>query len=183
VAYFAALLVRTDKSWQAEELDLDPIEELDQLTELAREAAVDEDPVLILLEQEDTWFAVLRVDGEEDPRIHVSDAAAVARSAYADILLTVDVLGRHLDADVDDRLVDVPLDGDPETLAEDADAEDEDDDEPVPAEPAGDATLLDDFGVSPEALVELGGRGTLPAEALAVIAEQLGCADELEAVR
>jgi putative tRNA adenosine deaminase-associated protein len=155
VAYFAAVLVRTEEQWEAQEVDLDDVEDLEAISELARASSADEEPVLVLLEQEDTWFAVVRVDGEEDPRIYVSDAAAVARSAYGDTLLTADVLGHDPD----------------------------DDEEAPPPGPAGDDTVLADLGVDADELADLGGGGRLPADALIVIAERLGCADELETVR
>lgn len=154
MAYFAAVLVRTDQHWEADEVDLDDVEDIDGIADLAREQSIDEEPVVLLIEQEDTWFAVIRVDGEEDPRIYVSDASAVARSAFGETLLTADVLGHDPD----------------------------DDEEAPPAGPAGDETVLADFGVAPDELSELGG-GKLPAEALVVIAERLGCADQLETVR
>lgn len=71
------------------------METLSDLTDLAREASVDEDTVLVYIEQEDAWFGVVRVDGEEDPRIYVSDASAAARSSYGEILLTDEMLGRE----------------------------------------------------------------------------------------
>lgn len=54
---------------------------------------------------------------------------------------------------------------------------------PAVAGPAGDADLLTDFGVEAAALVDLARDGLLPADALAELAEALGAADELEAVR
>ena len=83
--YFAALLARTEDGWEASDTELDDVETLSDLTDLAREASVDEDTVLVFIEQEDAWFGVVRVDGEEDPRIYVSDAAAAARSSYGEI--------------------------------------------------------------------------------------------------
>ena len=105
--YFAALLARTEDGWEASDTELDDVETLADLTDLAREASPDEDTVLVFIEQEDAWFGVVRVDGEEDPRIYVSDAAAAARSSYGEILLTDELLGRdrrtrtHLDELVD----------------------------------------------------------------------------------
>jgi putative tRNA adenosine deaminase-associated protein len=91
VAYFAALLARSADRWQARDADLDEIEDLAGLTELMREVSEDEDEepdtAVLLLEQEDVWFAVVRVDADEDPRVFVSDAAAISRSAYAELLL------------------------------------------------------------------------------------------------
>ncbi|WP_235058485.1 tRNA adenosine deaminase-associated protein [Yinghuangia soli] len=155
MAYFAAVLVRTEQQWEAQEVDLDDVDDLDGIADLARASSVDEEPVLLLVEQEDTWFAVIRVDGEEDPRIYVSDAAAVARSAYGDTLLTADVLGHDPD----------------------------DEEEAPPTGPAGDETVLADLGVHPDELADLGSGGKMPADALIMIAERLGCADELETVR
>lgn len=65
--YFAALLARTEDGWEASDTELDDVETLSDLTDLAREASVDEDTVLVFIEQEDAWFGVVRVDGEDDP--------------------------------------------------------------------------------------------------------------------
>ena len=101
--YFAALLARTEDGWEASDTELDDVETLSDLTDLAREASVDEDTVLVYIEQEDAWFGVVRVDGEEDPRIYISDASAAARSSYGEILLTDELLGREPGAEDDDR--------------------------------------------------------------------------------
>lgn len=93
--YFAALLARTEDGWEASDTELDDVETLSDLADLAREAAAEDDTVLVLIEQEDAWFGVVRIDGEEDPRIYVSDAAAAARSSYGEILLTDELLGRE----------------------------------------------------------------------------------------
>ncbi|MGW3243155.1 tRNA adenosine deaminase-associated protein [Streptomyces sp. NPDC001070] len=179
--YFAALLARTEDGWEARETDLDDVETLGDLTDLARAASAEEDTVLVFIEQEDAWFGVVRVDGEEDPRIYVSDAAAAARSSYGEILLTDELLGR--DPEDLDEIVD--LDG-----TEEGDADDLDDDVVpgptevhVPVGPLGDAELLADFGMSDKELLALSGDGALTGEALGEIADSLGCADVLEAVR
>ena len=182
--YFAALLARTEDGWQASETDLDDVETLGDLTDLAREASAEEETVLVFIEQEDAWFGVVRVDGEEDPRIYVSDAAAAARSSYGEILLTDELLGR--DPGAADNLDDlVDLDG-----TEEGDEEADDDDvvpgpteEAAPVGPLGDADILVDLGMSNKALLALSGDGALTGEALGEIADTLGCADVLEAVR
>lgn len=177
--YFAALLARTEDGWEASDTELDDVETLTDLADLAREASVDEETVLVFIEQEDTWFSVVRVDGEEDPRIYISDAAAAARSSYGEILLTDELLGRDPDdPDVLDELVD--LDGTED--GEDEPAEDPAADDPVPAGPLGEAELLADFGVSEKALLSISSDG-VTGEALSQVAEALGCADILEAVR
>ncbi|WP_033285564.1 MULTISPECIES: hypothetical protein [unclassified Streptomyces] len=178
--YFAALLARTEDGWEASDTELDDVESLSDLAELAREASPEDDTVLVLIEQEDAWFGVVRIDGEDDPRIYVSDAAAAARSSYGEILLTDELLGRDPD---DDDVVDLDsldLDG-----TEDGDTEEEDDDEDgtssaeaVPHSPVGDSQILDDLGVGEKELRLLDAD-----DALSSIAEALGASEVLETVR
>ncbi|NGN68510.1 hypothetical protein G5C51_32005 [Streptomyces sp. A7024] len=181
--YFAALLARTEDGWEASDTELDDVETLDDLADLARESSSDdEETVLVFIEQEDAWFGVVRVDGEEDPRIFVSDASAAARSSYGEILLTDDLLGRDPEEAEDlDQLTD--LDG---TEDGEPDADDDDSDDAstgsggsaVPSGPVGDPQLLDDLGVSEKELLSLS-----DVDALNTIADVLGAADVLEAVR
>ncbi|MGW3678171.1 tRNA adenosine deaminase-associated protein [Streptomyces prasinus] len=179
--YFAALLARTEDGWEASDTELDDVETLSDLADLAREAAPDEDTVLVLIEQEGGWFGVVRVDGEDDPRIYVSDAAAAARSSYGEILLTDELLGRDPGADGPD-LDALDLDGTEDGEPDDADtgedgAADTGSADSVPHGPVGDALVLDDLGVSEKDLRSLSG------DALGEIAEVLGAAEVLETVR
>ncbi|MGV2917459.1 tRNA adenosine deaminase-associated protein [Streptomyces alfalfae] len=181
--YFAALLARTEDGWEASDTELDDVETLADLADLAREATADhdDDTVLVFIEQEDAWFGVVRVDGEEDPRIYVSDAAAAARSSYGEILLTDEVLGRDPDApdDLDVLDLDGTEDGEPEdSAADDEDAGPADAGEAVPAGPLGDTEILMDLGVPEKDLL-----GLEPGDALNDIAEILGAAEVLETVR
>ncbi|CAL9491514.1 tRNA adenosine deaminase-associated protein [Streptomyces sp. enrichment culture] len=175
--YFAALLARTEDGWEASDTELDDVETLSDLADLAREASPDEDTVLVLIEQEDAWFGVVRVDGEDDPRIYVSDASAAARSSYGEILLTDELLGRE-PGDDDADLDALDLDG-----TEDGDDEESDDDgaaasaESVPHGPVGDPGILDDLGVSEKELK------SLSSDAVTEIAEALGASETLETVR
>ncbi|MER7677275.1 MULTISPECIES: tRNA adenosine deaminase-associated protein [unclassified Streptomyces] len=178
--YFAALLARTEDGWEASDTELDDVETLSDLTDLAREAS-EEDTVLVLIEQEDAWFGVVRVDGEEDPRIYVSDAAAAARSSYGEILLTDELLGRDPgddDADLDSLDLDGTEDGEPD----DADDSDDEDEavagEAVSHSPVGDREILADLGVSEKELLALD-----EGDALSTIADALGAAEVLETVR
>ncbi|MEU8677275.1 hypothetical protein [Streptomyces sp. NPDC048560] len=188
--YFAALLARTEDGWEASDTELDDVETLSDLTDLARDASVDEDTVLVYIEQEDAWFGVVRVDGEEDPRIYVSDASAAARSSYGEILLTDELLGREPGAEDEiaalEELVDLDgtEDGEPEVSEEAAvDGRSDpaaDDDIPldaVPAGPLGDLGLLADFGLSEKELL------TLRTDALVEITDALGAAEVMESVR
>ncbi|HET6357806.1 hypothetical protein ACFYW6_01600 [Streptomyces sp. NPDC002659] len=178
--YFAALLARTQDGWEASDTELDDVETLSDLTDLAREASVDEDTVLVFIEQEDAWFGVLRVEGEEDPRIFVSDAAAAARSSYGEIL-TNELLGGDDDDPADD-LDTLDLDGTEDPEPEDDDADDEVGEsgsaaELVPAGPVGDRDILMDLGLSEKELL------ALDTDALLEIADALGAAEVLETVR
>ncbi|MER7838491.1 hypothetical protein ABTY98_22035 [Streptomyces sp. NPDC096040] len=178
--YFAALLARTEDGWEASDTELDDVETLSDLADLARESASDvDDTVLVFIEQEDAWFGVVRVDGEEDPRVFVSNAAAAARSSYGELLLTDELLGRE-PKDVDDDLDALDLDGteDGEPEAEDDEDTDTDTDmSAMPSGPVGDNRILDDLGVSAKELL------ALSDDALNEIAEALGAAEVLETVR
>ena len=174
--YFAALLARTEDGWEASDTELDDVETLSDLADLAREASTEDDTVLILIEQEETWFGVVRVDGEDDPRIYVSDAAAAARSSYGEILLTDELLGRE-PGDDDADLDSLDLDGTEDGEDEDDGDEDTPSAESVPHSPVGDAEILDDLGVSAKEL------RSLDEDALNTIAEALGASEVLETVR
>ncbi|MFD9394261.1 hypothetical protein ACFWBB_27025 [Streptomyces sp. NPDC060000] len=181
--YFAALLARTEDGWEASDTELDDVETLSDLADLAREASPDDDTVLVLIEQEDSWFGVVRIDGEEDPRIFVSDAAAAARSSYGEILLTDELLGR--DPGDLDALDTLDLDGTEDGENEDAEDDEEEDAvstvngsaEAVPHGPVGDAGILDDLGVGEKEL------RALSSDAVTEIADALGASEVLETVR
>ncbi|MET9493871.1 hypothetical protein [Streptomyces sp. NPDC006552] len=184
--YFAALLARTEDGWEASDTELDDVETLSDLSDLAREASAEagaeDDTVLVFIEQEDAWFGVVRVDGEEDPRIYVSDAAAAARSSYGEILLTDELLGKEpddLDVDLDALDLDGTEDGDTRTAD---DEEDEGSEGPgaeiVPPGPIGDTGILADLGVPEKELLALDG-----VDALSEIADALGASEVLETVR
>ncbi|MGW6731981.1 tRNA adenosine deaminase-associated protein [Streptomyces sp. NPDC055013] len=175
--YFAALLARTEDGWEASDRELDDVETLSDLAELAREASPEDDTVLVLIEQEDAWFGVVRIDGEDDPRIYVSDAAAAARSSYGEILLTDELLGREPGDDGAD-LDSLDLDG-----TEEPDSDSDDDEEgggadAVPHSPVGDSEILEDLGVGEKELKALDAE-----DALGAIAEALGASEVLETVR
>ncbi|MEV5241497.1 hypothetical protein AB0K89_20670 [Streptomyces cinnamoneus] len=171
--YFAALLARTEDGWEASDTELDNVETLTDLADLAREHSVDDDTVLALIEQEDSWFAIVRVDGEDDPRVYVSDAAAASRSSYGAMLVD-ELTGRDED---DGELESLDLDGTEEGEPEPAEDGSDEADGPVPHGPLGDHALLADLGMGEKELKALDG------DALNTIADVLGCTDVLEAVR
>jgi putative tRNA adenosine deaminase-associated protein len=129
-------------------------------------------PILLLLEQEDLWFAVVRVDGEDDPRVFVSDRSAIEHSAYAEMLLEA------AQAEDDGLMSD-------ETDERDEDDEEDDDERKEPDDgPVGDLEILADLGTNADTLQELcESKGVLPSEALTTLAERAGAAGALETVR
>ncbi len=90
MSYFTAVLAREGRMWTAHDLDVDAEADLAELTVDLRAVAEADEPVLLLVEREDAWWAVVRVDGEEDPRVFVSDVAGAAASAYAEVLALAD---------------------------------------------------------------------------------------------
>lgn len=163
MSYFAAALARAGDDWTAHEVDLDEVEDLESLADQLREMTGDgEGPALLLLEEDDEYVAVVRVDGGagslDEPRVFLSDRRAVQASEVAAMLWE-----------------DAPA-------AATDDAEDEGI-RPV-AEPVGDAGLLADLGISSDDLLALcAGEGLLPADVLAAVCERAGCADVLEQLR
>jgi len=166
VSYFAAALARTAEGWTGVEVDLDEIEDIEALTDLMRDLTGDAPgPALLMLEEDDEYVAIVRVDGGAnglgEPRVFLSDRRAAQGSDVAAMLWE---------------------EADPDEEAE----VDEDDDEgtrPV-SEPVGDTELLADLGTSGPALVDLcAEEGLLPADVLTVVAERAGCADLLEQLR
>src|SRR4051812_49969777 len=117
VAYFTAVIARTSPDWRARDIEVDDVASLEDLTDQLRQSAVDDQPVLAVIEHEDEWFALVRVDGEDEPRLFVSDLPAALRSHYAALLAAA------ADVDVED-----PVD-------DDAEESDDDSDEDGDAEP------------------------------------------------
>jgi putative tRNA adenosine deaminase-associated protein len=164
VPYFAAALARTEGGWTGVELDLAEVEDLESLADLLRDLTGEgAGPALLLLEEDDEYFAVVRVDGGagslDEPRVFLSDRRAVLASSVA-AMLWEDV---------------------------DAPADDEEDDEETArplAEPVGEAGLLADLGTSANDLLGLSTEeGLLPADVLTTVCERAGCDDVLEQLR
>jgi putative tRNA adenosine deaminase-associated protein len=155
VSYFTAVLARDGRAWAAHDVDVEAVDDLGSLAAELRVVVDDDDaPVLLLVEREDAWWGVVRVDGEDDPRVFVSDAAGAAASPYAAIL----------DVDVADPS------GDDEVVI-------------APGTCAGDLDVLADLGTSPEQLREMCDEELLPMDALAAVAEGAGFAEVLDSLR
>lgn len=180
MGYFAVVLARSEVGWDANDIDLDEIDDLTDLADKMRESSSEADPeatFLLFFEQEDAWFALVRVDGEDDPRVFVSDSDAGGESAYAEMLLEAATGSRGAAVIVDDLV-------DEEVVAEDPDADAEDEAEELVAGPVGDSELLTDLGTSSDTLLQLCAKeGMLPSEVLSALAEAAGAGEALESVR
>ncbi|ACZ00456.1 MULTISPECIES: hypothetical protein [Thermomonospora] len=76
MSYFAAVFARTPQGWIGDETTLEEVTGVDDLADLMREAAMEAlgDPVLLLAEADDEWFAVARLDDEGEVRAFLSAA-------------------------------------------------------------------------------------------------------------
>lgn len=161
MVYFATALARTDGKWFGRELDLLECGDLDAVVDALRDLASADDPVLLFAEENDEWFGVVRVDGDGDPRVFLSDSRVLEHSDIA-ALLFEDAPSAH-------------------------EAHDDDDDEPSirpEGDPAGDVDLLADLGTPPGALLKLcAEEGLLPADVISAMSEKAGCLDALEELR
>ncbi|GAA4513661.1 hypothetical protein GCM10023191_081080 [Actinoallomurus oryzae] len=86
--YFSVAFARSDAGWIGTETDLAEVAGVDDITDIMRETAVETagDTVLLLIEEEDEWFAVVRLDDGEDPRVFLSDPRAALGSDLARML-------------------------------------------------------------------------------------------------
>lgn len=89
MSYFTAVLARNGAKWVARPIDVDAVGDAGELTDLSARLQLEADgsePILLLVEREDAWWAVLRIDGDEDARVFVSDVEGVGKSPYAGLL-------------------------------------------------------------------------------------------------
>lgn len=169
MSYVATAVVRGENGWTAAELDLSGAADVEEVADRLRDVDPDAEVSLLLVESDDVYLAVLRLDQGEHLRIFGSDAAFAQESRLGSLLLG--------DADT------------PATEMEDALAatEGEASTPPVPepgADPVGEADLLADLGVSAHHLLTLCTKdGMLPSDIIAEIAETIGFGDQLEELR
>lgn len=115
MSYFTAVLARHGKGWRVLDLDVDDAEDLEDLADLVRGGLPGAGPGLAIIEREDSWFALVRVDEDGEPRPFVSDLRESLRSRYATVLESA--------ADVD---IPEELDGLADAVSDDDGAEDDD---------------------------------------------------------
>jgi putative tRNA adenosine deaminase-associated protein len=172
VSYAAAALARVGSAWFGDEVEFGDVEDLDGVVELLREVVGDDaDTALLFVEEDDEWFAVLRVDADGDPRVFVSDSRVISSSDTAALLAeaAIESVGGDDDSDDDDET-----------------EEDDDEDEGTLADgdPTGDPSLLSDLGTSPSRLLALcAEEGQLPSDVISTLCESAGCLDVLDKLR
>jgi putative tRNA adenosine deaminase-associated protein len=172
VPYFAAALARRPSGWSGEEIDLKGVEDLDAVIEELRRVGEDADTLLLFVEENDEWFAVVRIDEDGDPRVFLSDGRAMETSELGAILGEA--------AAIADPLEEPSADEDAEAATDD----EEDEVTQVAGDPVGDAELLADLGTPAPRLLELcAEEGQLPADIMSSLCERAGCLEMLDSLR
>ena len=174
MSHFAALAARTDDGWHSTEVELEGLADIDEVAEVMRDASVDDGPVLLFVEEDDEWFAIVRVDGVGEPRTFISDARVVPGSELAALV--------YEEEPPDDAFEE------PESaLDDDEDVEVDEEEEPAArpdAEPRGATDVLADLGIPASQLLAMcAEEGMLPADVITAVCERLGCAEEIEVYR
>jgi putative tRNA adenosine deaminase-associated protein len=172
VPYFAAVLARRPSGWIGDEIELKGVEDLDGVVEEMRIVDEDAETLLLFVEENDEWFAVVRLDQDGDPRVFLSDGRAMETSELAALLGEAAAVAEMDDDDHHDD--------------DDVDVDDDDDDEAtqVAGDPVGDIDVLADLGTPPARLVALcAAEGQLPADIMSALCETAGCLEALDALR
>lgn len=168
---FVAMVARQGERWRSCDVDLSDVDDIDAVVDLMRDCADDASTVVLFVEQDDEWFAIVRTDETGDPRVFISDARMVAVSDLAALLFEDQVPPDVVD-EADAALAD-----------EDTTSDDEPAVKPLP-EPRGAVDILADFGISASDLLAMcGEEGALPADVIAGVCDRLGCSDEIEVYR
>jgi putative tRNA adenosine deaminase-associated protein len=174
VTYVASALARIDASWYGDDVVLEDIEDLDGVVELLREVIGDDaETGLLFVEENDEWFAILRIDADGDPRVFMSDARVVTSS---------DIAALFAEAAIEVSAAEEADEIDEEDAADEDDADD--DAARIDGDPAGDFAVMSDLGTSPARLLALcAEEGQLPSDVISALCESAGCLDVLEKLR
>lgn len=161
MTYFAAVLAKAGGRWCGEEISLEDCESLTDIAAAALE--IQGDPKLVLIEQDDEYAAIVRVDGDDadDPRAFLTDGHAADNYPLGTMIA--------------------------ESLAEIGDGDLVDDEDAPPAHdsaPFGDADIVEDLGTAAAELLAIcAHERTLPIEVLVAVCEKAGCADAFDDLR
>lgn len=160
MSYFAVVVARTNDRWRAIEVSLEDCESLADIGDVARD--VPGEVRLLLVEQDDEFAALVRVDDADDEaRGFLSDGHAADSYPMAALIA--------------DDLV---------AIGEDELLEDEDAPPAHDSAPFGDAEIAEDLGTPAADLLAMCAReGTLPIDMLVAVCEKAGCGEVFEGVR
>jgi putative tRNA adenosine deaminase-associated protein len=160
VTHFAATLSRTGDRWRADEVLLTDCESIADIADVARD--VPGELRLVLVEEDDEYAAIIRVDDEDDePRAFLSDGHA------ADSYPLAAVIAEDLTEIGEDVLVD-----------------DEDAPPAHDSAPFGDADIAEDLGTSATELLSMCAQeGMLPIDVLVAVCEKAGCGEVFDELR
>lgn len=160
MSIFSAVFCRAADAWTGVETELDDATTIDDVADVMRDACgvAAEGTMVLVMEADDEWFAIVRVDDHADPRVFLSDVRVVHENPVAALLL-------------DSGEIDAPEEGEGTGQKPDP-------------QPGGDFRLLDDLGTPASDLVSLTtSEGLLPGDVLTDVAERAGFGDPLEALR
>jgi putative tRNA adenosine deaminase-associated protein len=159
MSYFAAVVSRTNDRWRAVEVSLEDCESLADIGDVARD--VPGHVRLLLVEQDDEYAALVRVDEDDEARGFLSDGHAADAYPMAALIA--------------------------EDLVEIGEDELSDDEDAPPAHesiPFGDPEIVEDLGTSAADLLAMcSHEGTLPIDVLVAVCEKAGCGGAFDDVR
>jgi putative tRNA adenosine deaminase-associated protein len=186
VSYFTAVIAHSGASWRAKDIEVDEAGSWEDLVDGLRSVSSD-GPVLVVVEHEDEWFALLRVDGEDDPRFFVSNVGTALRSPFAGLLSSagdlsidsaVEATGEESDQEFEDY-----VDEEAPVAQEELD-EDLIEDRPGVPIWAGDLEIVEDLGVGSQVLRDLVEKNSDdPGAVLGEVGDLAGFSELLEALR
>ncbi|RNL83208.1 tRNA adenosine deaminase-associated protein [Halostreptopolyspora alba] len=164
MSVFAAVFCRSADTWLGTEVDLSGTESIDDVADLMRDVSgvhgpdAAEGTMLLLIEADDEWFGLVRVDDHSDPLVFLSDARVVHEHPLAALLLESGEF-------------------EPPEQTEGTGQK------PYP-DPGGTAALLSDIGIPEDDLLSLTlSEGILPGDVLSTVAERAGFAEDLDSLR
>jgi len=165
MTYFSATLLRVGDRWTVEDVDLEDCESLADLGDVLRD--LDGDVRLLVIEQDDEYAAIVRLDDDgDDPRAFLSDGhAADAYPMAALVAEDLPEIGEDDDEDGEDL-----LEGEAPQTHDSA--------------PFGDPDIVEDLGTSAADLLAMCAHiGTLPVDLLVAVCEKAGCGPAFEDLR
>jgi putative tRNA adenosine deaminase-associated protein len=162
MASFVAVLSCDRGRWRGEEVSLADCESVTDIADVALDA---DGPLrLVLIEEDDEYAAIVRVDDDEEPRAFLSDGHAA--EAYPLAAVIADDLDEAYRGDPGD-----------EDILEDAPPAHE-------SAPVGDTDIVEDLGTPADDLLRLcAAEGMLPIDLLLAVCDKAGCGSAFDDLR